>query len=163
MESRKYPQFLVVSESRRKLNKLRLDALPIPHYVIKMVLEKRGKRASSAARQGCGPAHPPSLLCSLPQERWWGPEGSGDPRRGGPKNSCFFSLSRPHFRFFSLSGGLLVKFWWCLKVGPLNCARLEFSGCRGWVQRRVVRGGGPQQGVRRKGCPVEEMKKIKKV
>ena len=30
-----YGHFLVDSESRRKLNKLRLDALSIPHYVIK--------------------------------------------------------------------------------------------------------------------------------
>ena len=39
-------QFLVESESRRKLNKIRLDALSIPHYVIKKVWfhgARRGK------------------------------------------------------------------------------------------------------------------------
>ena len=38
-------QFLVESESRRKFNKLRLDALSIPHYVIK-------KRHGHGARHG---------------------------------------------------------------------------------------------------------------
>ena len=41
---------------------------------------------------------------------------SAGPRSAGPpKISRFFSLSRPHFRSFSLSGGLLVEIWWCLK------------------------------------------------
>ena len=42
-------QFLVESESRRKFNKLRLDALSIPHYVI-----KKGRLRGARARQNCG-------------------------------------------------------------------------------------------------------------
>ena len=48
----------------------------------------------------------------------------------GPKFRVF-SLSRNHFALFvSLSGCLLVEFWWCLKRRGLKCARLELSGCR---------------------------------
>ena len=37
-------------------------------------------------------------------------------RTRGPQNfALFFDLFRSHFRSFSLSGGLLVEFWWCLK------------------------------------------------
>ena len=59
----------------------------------------------------------------------WGPEGGpkgggpkgggpkgGGPKGGGPKISRFFSPLPPQNSFFSsLSGGLLVEFWWCLK------------------------------------------------
>ena len=40
---------------------------------------------------------------------------AGPPSADRPKFRPFFSLSRSHFRSFSLSGGLLVEFWWCLK------------------------------------------------
>ena len=46
------------------------------------------------------------------------PKGGGS-KGGGPKagaqNFALFSLSRSHFRSYSLSGGLIVEFWWCLK------------------------------------------------
>ena len=49
---------------------------------------------------------------------------AGPRRVGGPKFRAFCSLSRPHFRSFSLSGGLLVEFWWCLKLqDPVMCGR----------------------------------------
>ena len=39
-----------------------------------------------------------------------------EPRRvGGPKFRAFFPLFPPQFSFFSLSWGLFVEFWWCLK------------------------------------------------
>ena len=37
------------------------------------------------------------------------------------KFRAFFTLSHLHFRSFSLSGSLLVEFWWCFwRPGPLN-------------------------------------------
>ena len=57
----------------------------------------------------------------------WGPEGSGTaawglegwgPEGGGPKILRFFFFPSPDpifALFLSLSGGLLVEFWWCLK------------------------------------------------
>ena len=46
---------------------------------------------------------------------------AGPPLRRTVQNFALFFLSLPlHFRSFSLSGGLLVEFWWCLN----NCARL---------------------------------------
>ena len=40
----------------------------------------------------------------------------GGPRVEGPKFRAFFPLSPPPFSLFlSLSGRLLVEFWWCLK------------------------------------------------
>ena len=74
-------------------------------------------------------------------QKKWGPEGwepkprkSGSPKGGGPnpekvgarrvggpkggraQNLALFSLFRHKNSFFSsLSGGLLVEFWWCLK------------------------------------------------
>ena len=52
------------------------------------------------------------------------------PNGGEPKISRFFFPSRSHFRSFSLSGGLLVEFWWCLKrLDPQMCT-FGVSGCR---------------------------------
>ena len=47
----------------------------------------------------------------------------GGPKGGGPKISRFFFPVPPQNSFFfSLSGGLLVAFWWCLKRrGPEMC------------------------------------------
>ena len=57
---------------------------------------------------------------------------------------CFPSPASLHFRSFSLSGGLLVEFWWCLKHrGPEMCTfgvlRLSCEApfsCRaeGWIR-----------------------------
>ena len=47
-----------------------------------------------------------------------------------PKISLFFLLSRSHFRSFSLSGGLLVEFWWCLKRRDPQMCTFGLSGCR---------------------------------
>ena len=60
----------------------------------------------------------------------WGP-GCGL-KGGRPKISRVCPSPAPFSLFFvSLSGGLLVNFWWCLKCARgLKCARLEFSGCR---------------------------------
>ena len=46
-------QFLVESESRRKLNKLRLDALSIPHYVIKKGRHHGARHGKSEAPKVC--------------------------------------------------------------------------------------------------------------
>ena len=55
----------------------------------------------------------------------------GGPKGGGPKFRAFFSLLRHNFFFFFLSWGsfrgILVVFE---AAGALECARLEFSGCR---------------------------------
>ena len=55
----------------------------------------------------------------------WGPEGWE-----GAQNFALFSLSRHNFLPSSSLGGLFVEFWWCLKCWALQCARLEFLGCR---------------------------------
>ena len=44
-----------------------------------------------------------------------GPEGWGARRVGGLKFRAFFPLPPQNSFFSSLSGGLLVEFWWCLK------------------------------------------------
>ena len=124
----------------------------------------------------------------------WGPEGSGPaawglegwgPEGGRAKISLFFSLSRPHFRSFSLSGGLLVGFWaaWvshdsrrtqtCTTEGP-GFHKNHQNSTRRPPEREKMRGGkgkkkakfcaAPAEGVvQRRGCPVEEKKKIKKI
>ena len=67
------------------------------------------------APEGCGPD-------GWGPEGWgpkgWGPKGWGPkgwgPKGWGPKISRFFPLFRlPFSLFLSLSGGLLVEFWWC--------------------------------------------------
>ena len=101
----------------------------------------------------------------------WGPEGWGPERWGpgkvgfqghpkggeGPEIRAFFLLP-PQISFFLPSlGGLLVEFW-CLKRGPLKCARLEFSGSR-------VSHGGGRSGRRRSGernKKKEEKRKIER-
>ena len=61
------------------------------------------------------------------------------------KFALFFPLP-PQFSFFpSLSGGLLVEFWWCLKTRTLKCARLEFAGCRVKPRRPRSRRGFTRQ------------------
>ena len=57
------------------------------------------------------------------------PKGGG-PERWGSKISCFFSLSRHCFHSFFLSFGLSWNFGGVRSVRALECARLEFSGCR---------------------------------
>ena len=60
---------------------------------------------------------PPFPWTALPLDR---------PSPGPPKISLFFFPLPPQNSFFSsLSGCLLVEFWWCfLKTGALKCARL---------------------------------------
>ena len=68
--------------------------------------QKKGGGKKGGGPKGCWP------------RRVGGPnlEKVGGPKGGGPKISRFFSLSRRKISFFSsLSGGLLVEFWWCLK------------------------------------------------
>ena len=43
------------------------------------------------------------------------PKVGGGRGVGSPTFRAFFPSSAPFFPFFSLSGGLLVEFWWCLK------------------------------------------------
>ena len=81
---------------------------------------------------------------------WWGPKGwgakprkSGAPKGGAPKGgaherwrganiSRFFFLFPPQNSFFSsLSGGLLVEFWWCFEA-PVH------SNVHIWSSRVVV-------------------------
>ena len=52
-----------------------------------------------------------------------------------PKTFVLFSLSRSHFRSFSLSGGLLVEFWWCLKRRDTQMCTFGLSGCRAKPRR----------------------------
>ena len=73
------------------------------------------------------------------------PEGvvawRGGVRQVGAQNFALFFLSPAgDFILSSLSGGLLVEIWWCLKTRTLKRARLEFSGCR--VQAPAARSGG---------------------
>ena len=57
------------------------------------------------------------------------PKGGG-PKGGGPKFRAFFFPVPPQNSFFSsLSGGLLVEFWWCLKRRGPVCT-FGLSGCR---------------------------------
>ena len=79
------------------------------------------------------------------------PKG-GAPKGGRPNISRFFSLSRHHFALFVSiwvsARGILLVF---LKARTLQCARLEFSGCRvkpvrkRVVRRKVVQGSPNQQ------------------
>ena len=66
-----------------------------------------------------------------------GPKAGG----GGPTFRVFFSLSDPHFRSFSISGGLLVEFWLCLKRRDPETCTFGLSGCR--VKPRFGGGRGP--------------------
>ena len=51
----------------------------------------------------------------------WRPEGWG-PEGGAPKFRAFFFLSRAHFALLLSLWGLLVEFWWCLKLrDPQMC------------------------------------------
>ena len=56
---------------------------------------------------------------------WLLPGLSLDPLSAGPPNfSLFFALPPPFSLFSSLSGCLLVEFWWCLRSDrTLKCAR----------------------------------------
>ena len=95
----------------------------------------------------------------------------GARRRGAQNFAFFFSLSRSHFRSFSLSLGVFSwKFGGVFEApGPLNV--------HVWSSRAVVRKWGRERekkarnfgrrgvrrrGFRRRGCPVEEMKKKSK-
>ena len=87
------------------------------------------------------------------------PEGWGPRRVGGPKFRAFFSLSAAKLVLSSLSGGLLVEFWWCLKRRGAQMCTFGLSGCRvrAPAAPRAVRGravvgkgglgkGGPGEG-----------------
>ena len=103
--------------------------------------EPRGvgpRRVGPRPRKSCGP------------EGWGlkggGPKGVG-PKAGFPKFRVF-SLS-PFSLFFSLSGGLLVEFWWCLvRRDPQMCT---FGGlwlsCEAWVAPGRRGSGGGVGGV----------------
>ena len=59
--------------------------------------------------------------------RGGGPEGVGGLKGGGPKISLFFPCPQNSF-FSSLSGGLLVEFWWCLKRRGAQLCTFESLG-----------------------------------
>ena len=72
----------------------------------------------------CAPPSPPATLeprrVGLKPRKSGGPKGGGPkgggPNGGGPKFRAFFFPLPPQNSFFSsLSGGLHVEFWWCLK------------------------------------------------
>ena len=90
------------------------------------------------ARRGGGP-------------KGWGPEGLGARRVGGARNFALFFSPTGNFILSTLSGrssrGILVVF---LKAGALICARLEFSGCR--VKPRRPPTGGEE--VQRRGAKI---------
>ena len=46
---------------------------------------------------------------------WWAPKGGGSEGWGGPKFRAFFPSPATLLFLSSLSGCLLVDFWWCLK------------------------------------------------
>ena len=110
------------------------------------------RTCTSLRRDNLPPDYPPP---DNPPRTTTGPPSAGQPSAGqpsagqpsagqpsAPKISILFS---PHpatiFILISLSWGLFVEFWWCLKAGTLKCARLEFSGCR-------VKPWGPRPGRR---------------
>ena len=61
-----------------------------------------------------------------------GTGGVGEKKGGGAQNFALsFSPSRlPCSLFFSLSGCLLVEFWWCLKRRDPQMRTFGLSGCR---------------------------------
>ena len=76
---------------------------------VRRVGARRGGGAKGGGPKGVGPT----------QKKWgpegWGPEGWGHEGVGARNFALFFPLP-PHNSFFSsVSGGLLVEFWWCLK------------------------------------------------
>ena len=83
-----------------------------------VVLAKSNFGQSNCGQSNFGQSNPIwDLVCVMVGPRRVGPKPTFS---GGPKNlRFFFFLSRPHLRFFffslSLSKGLLVEFWWCLK------------------------------------------------
>ena len=66
-----------------------------------------------------------------------------------PPSSAPFSL------FLSFSGGLLVDFWWCFEGPVLECARLEFSGCRGEALAAPKAAGVSHDNPRAQTCTFE--------
>ena len=94
---------LIEHQPASGLNCVRNDA-PITFRVPSLLL-----RMSIVPRMSC--------VCTFSESprRGGAPKGGG-PKGGRPEISRFFSLSRRKISFFSsLSGGLLVEFWWCLK------------------------------------------------
>ena len=69
----------------------------------------------------------------------WGPEGWGPEGWGAQNFALFFSLSHPHFHFFSLGvfsclfsslWGSSREFWWCFgHSGPQLMCLFSPSGC----------------------------------
>ena len=98
----------------------------------------------------------------------------GAPKGGDPKFRAFFSLFHRKIRSFSsLSGGLYVEFWWCLKrQGPemctfgvlgLSCANPARSGGAAGVSHDSLRAGkgGPGKGGPGKGTQHDQTKTLK--
>ena len=95
-------------------------------------LEEWGPEGSGAQRGGAQTwkkLGPQGLGSQGRGPEGWGPEGWG-PEGWAQHFALFFPLPLPFPLFFSVSGGLLVEFWWCLKAGTLKCARMQFSHCR---------------------------------
>ena len=65
---------------------------------------------------------PKSKLAEVDRAQGWGAQNF----------ALFFRFPPPSSLFFSLTGCLLVEFWWFLwrPGGTLKCARLVLSGCR---------------------------------
>ena len=97
-------------------------------------LEGRGRRvepggvgAEGSGARGVGPRPRKSQGTKGWGRKGGGPKGrapqrggskGGGPKAGGPKFALFFPSPAPIFALFlslSLSGGLLVEIWWCLK------------------------------------------------
>ena len=121
------------------------------------------------------------------QKKWgpdgWGSEGWGQtggalgprrvaprwegPRRVGAQNFALFSLSRPHFRSVSLTLCVFsLNFGVCEGRDSQVCT-FGLSGCRVKPRRPLgpadgVRGGGPGQGVRRRGVSSGRNEKMQK-
>ena len=87
-------------------------------------------------------------------QKKWSPKDEAQREEGGAEGCgaqnfpLFFLLPPPCSLFLSLSGGLLVEVWWCLKRRDPQMCTFGFSGCR--VKPGPIWKGVPRRGVARR-------------